>query len=244
MKKISSNDKGIATMFLVIIVVVVIAVAAVGAYFVLAGDDDNNNSSNDNSNDNSKNETTVAVNFSVSVIINTGETIDIYIDDVKVKTISGVSGALTNSPFGSEQYKFTGTSKEITVSAKLMRSNGTDVVQTTSMKIMVTSETASYDANIVFSYTDLKITVGASLAADATLKVYVGSNYLAATLDYISPGPTSYPVIDVGKIALSDDQNTVTVRIVAIDSNDFEKTETVTKDIVKNGTTNVSIAIS
>jgi len=236
MKKISNNDKGIATIFLVIIVVAVIAVAAVGAYFVLAGEND--------SNDDNKNETTVAVNFFVSGIINTGETIDIYIDDVKVKTVSGVSGALTNSSFGSEQYKFTGISKEITVSAKLMRSNGTDVVQTTSMKITVMSGTASYNANIVFSYTDLKITVGASLAADATLKVYVGSNYLAATLDYISPGITNYPVIDVGKIALSDNQNTITVRVIATDSNNFEKTETVTKDVVKNGTTNVSIAIS
>jgi hypothetical protein len=236
MKKISSNDKGIATIFLVIIVVAVIAVAAVGAYFVLAGDDDNN--------DSNKNETTVTVNFYVSGIISTGETIDIFIDDVKVKTLSGISGALTNSLSGSEQYKFSGTSKEITVSAKLMRSNGTDVVQTTSTKITVMSGTASCDANIVFSYTDLKITVGASLAADATLKVYVGSNYLAATLDYISPGPTNYPVIDVGKIALSDNQNTITVRVIATDSNNFEKTETVTKDVVKNGTTNVSIAIS
>jgi len=235
MKKISKDNKGVSIL-LVIIVVAIVAVAAVGAYFILAGDNDNN--------DNKSNETTVTVNFFVSGIINTGETIDIYIDGEKVKTISGVSGVLTNSPSGSEQYKFTGESKEVTVSAKLMKSNGTDVIQTTSTKVTVSSGTASYNANIVFNYTDLKITVSATLATDATLKVYVGT-YLAATLEYISPNVMDFPVINVGKIALSDDQTTVTVRVVAIDSNDFEKNfDPVTKAIVVNGTTNVSVTVS
>jgi len=239
MKKISSNDKGIAKMFLVIIVVAVIAVAAVGAYFVLASDNDDK--------DNNKNETTVTIDFLVSGIVHTGEKVDIYIDDAKVKTISGVSGVLTNSPSGSEQYKFSGISKEITVTAKLVNSSGTDTIQTTSTKITVLSGTPSYTANIEFTYTDLKITVGADLASNATLEVYVNKDYLAATLDYVSPGLVTFPVIDVGKVALSDGDKTVTVWIKAIDiSTGFEKPGLVpvTKDVVVNGVTNVAIVAS
>jgi len=74
MKKISENDKGIATMVLVIIVVAVIAVAAIGAYLVLTNDD----------NKDDKGLGTYTITYHISANIGEGQTVYVYLDGVQI----------------------------------------------------------------------------------------------------------------------------------------------------------------
>ena len=74
MKKISENDKGISTIFLVIIVVAVIAVAAIGAYFILSNDDNNDD----------KGLGSYEVTYHINTNIGAGQVVYVYLDDVQI----------------------------------------------------------------------------------------------------------------------------------------------------------------